>query len=454
MLGEIRGEVRFKEPLSFHTSLRIGGAADIFVVPQDVEDIRHALLFAHREQLPVEVIGGGNNGLVAAVLLARRGLRVRVLEEKEVVGGAVRTEKPFARAPDLAISTGAYLLGLMQPELLKILGVDLPLKRRDPHYFLPTTSGRYLLLGSDPEETRRQYAAFSSEADWHADQAMQAELAQLRDDLAPSWFHEPLSLEDTAERYVRSSLRQVFVDLCRKPIGDYIDRFPFKSDLIRAMYASTDGFTGVYGTWDTPGTGMNFLVHNMCRLPGADGTWMVVEGGMGRVARELERAAVQAGATVITDAPVERIMVRDARVTGVVLAGGREVNAQMILCGTDPFRLQTLVGPGHFPEAFNARIDGFRRTGTTLKVNFAIDRLPVWVKVIGENELTLLNLLGDVGLQVLIGRQLTRRLVALDLHQATDHLPPLRIQVEQGQIGPPEADLVSKLIRVPLQRRV
>src|SRR5256884_5611236 len=64
MLGEIRGEVRFKEPLSFHTSLRIGGAADIFVVPQDVDDIRHALLFAEREQLSVAVIGGGNNPLV------------------------------------------------------------------------------------------------------------------------------------------------------------------------------------------------------------------------------------------------------------------------------------------------------------------------------------------------------------------------------------------------------
>ena len=64
MLGEIRGEVRFKEPLSFHTSLRIGGAADIFVVPQDVDDIRHALMYAEREQLPVAVVGGGNNLLV------------------------------------------------------------------------------------------------------------------------------------------------------------------------------------------------------------------------------------------------------------------------------------------------------------------------------------------------------------------------------------------------------
>ena len=48
MLGAIRGEVRFKEPLSFHTSLRIGGSADIFVIPQDVDDIRQALCYADK----------------------------------------------------------------------------------------------------------------------------------------------------------------------------------------------------------------------------------------------------------------------------------------------------------------------------------------------------------------------------------------------------------------------
>jgi UDP-N-acetylmuramate dehydrogenase len=83
MLGEIRGEVRFKEPLSFHTSLRIGGAADIFVVPQDVDDIRHALLFGHREQLPVAVIGGGNN-----LLVKDRGIRGVVLKLEGCLGRA------------------------------------------------------------------------------------------------------------------------------------------------------------------------------------------------------------------------------------------------------------------------------------------------------------------------------------------------------------------------------
>ena len=83
MLGEIRGEVRFKEPLSFHTSLRIGGPADIFVVPQDVDDIRHALLFAHREQLPVHVVGGGNN-----LLVRDRGVRGVVLKLEGCLGRA------------------------------------------------------------------------------------------------------------------------------------------------------------------------------------------------------------------------------------------------------------------------------------------------------------------------------------------------------------------------------
>src|SRR5207249_5548851 len=43
MLARIAGAVRFKEPLSFHTSLRIGGLADFFVLPHDLDDLRYAL---------------------------------------------------------------------------------------------------------------------------------------------------------------------------------------------------------------------------------------------------------------------------------------------------------------------------------------------------------------------------------------------------------------------------
>ena len=78
-----------------------------------------------------------------------------------MLGGAVRTERPFKSAPQLGTSTGAYLLGLMPPELVQTLGIELPLIRRDPHYFLPTTGSRYLLFGSDAAATRRQFIDFS-----------------------------------------------------------------------------------------------------------------------------------------------------------------------------------------------------------------------------------------------------------------------------------------------------
>ena len=95
-----------------------------------------------------------------------------MFEEKDTVGGACKTEYPFPRVPGLGTSTGApsttkhlalrlptsgfafqspalqlskhvpagaYLLGVMPPELLSVLGIKLPLLRRDPWYFLPTT---------------------------------------------------------------------------------------------------------------------------------------------------------------------------------------------------------------------------------------------------------------------------------------------------------------------------
>ena len=331
-----------------------------------------------QQQADVIVVGAGHNGLVAATLLARRGLRVTVLEEKDAVGGAAKTEYPFPKAPTLGTSTGAYLLGVMQPELIAKLGAKFALIRRDPHYFLPTTDRRYLLFGSDADSMRRQFVDFFSEADWRANDAMNREIGQIRDDVAPSWLAEPMPAEATAERYVRPALRQVFLDLVRRPVEDYLGRFGFRSELLLAMYAVTDGFSGLTASFGTPGTGMNFLVHNMCRLPGSDGTWMIVRGGMGGVTKELARLAAEAGATVVTSAAVREVMTQANRVSGVALADGREIRAKVVVSNADPFRLRSLVGREKFPEAFNAKLDDFRRPGTTMKVNLALDRLPTF----------------------------------------------------------------------------
>lgn len=329
------------------------------------------------EELPgradVVVIGGGHNGLVAATLLARHGLSVAVVERDRVIGGAARTETPFPNVPGLRQSTGSYLLGLMPPELARLLDLRLPLVRRDPHYFLPTLGDRYLLMGSDRAATRQHYADFFSIADRDADDRLQAELGALREDLAPAWLQAPLSVEETAERFIRPALREVFVDLVRGDVVSYLDRFGFTSELVVAMYAVTDGLSGLHAGPDTPGSGHNFLVHNMCRLPAADGTWMIVRGGMGTVTATLAERARAAGATIHANAPVASVITTGGAVTGVALADGGTIETTTVVAGCDPFTLADLVP---LPRPLLDRLDALRRPGTTLKVNLALRDLP------------------------------------------------------------------------------
>ena len=267
----------------------------------------------------------------------------------------------------------------MPPELLATLDVRIPVLRRDPHYFLPTPGGPgspYLLFGSDTAATRRQLTEFFSPADVAADDALQAELARCATDLAPAWLAEPLPVEQTAERYVRPELREVFVDLVRGSVADYLARFDFRSELLVSMYAVTDGLSGLNAGPDDPGTGHNFLVHNMCRLPGADGTWMIAEGGMGTVSRTFAEAARAAGATILTGARVDAVTLDGGAASGVRLADGREVAAEVVLGACDPYRLMELVPDGALPAELGARMAAVRRPGTTLKLNLALTGLP------------------------------------------------------------------------------
>src|SRR4051794_38628514 len=323
----------------------------------------------------VVVVGAGHNGLVAATLLARGGLRVVVCERAEMLGGAARTEAPFERVPGLRQSTGAYLLGLMPPELMRLLDLQIPVVRRDPHYFLPTTSDTHLLLGADASANRDAIEAAFGADNARTDDALAAELAALRQDIAPSWLAEPGSVEETAERYVRPQLRETFVDLCRGSVATYLDRFGFTSDLLVAMYVVTDGLSGLHAGPDTPGSGHNFLVHNMCRLPGAGGTWMIVRGGMGTVSARIADAARAAGATFRPDARVREVLVENGSATGVALTDDTTVSASVVVGGCDPFELAALTGAA-LPSDLARRLEQVRRPGTTLKLNLALRDLP------------------------------------------------------------------------------
>lgn len=60
----IKGKVKFEEPLSGHTTFRIGGPAWAWVEPADTDELRNLILFSRQEAIPLFIIGRGSNILV------------------------------------------------------------------------------------------------------------------------------------------------------------------------------------------------------------------------------------------------------------------------------------------------------------------------------------------------------------------------------------------------------
>ncbi len=101
--GLVRGPVAYGEPLSRHTSLRIGGPADALVTPADLEDLRALLRFTDREGIATLVLGGGSNTLVLdggfrGVAIVLGGAFARLEADGTVVraGAAVRVSRLLA----------------------------------------------------------------------------------------------------------------------------------------------------------------------------------------------------------------------------------------------------------------------------------------------------------------------------------------------------------------------
>src|SRR3974390_1035084 len=95
----------------------------------------------------VLIIGAGHNGLTCAAYLAMGGLRVKVLERRNVVGGAAVTEE---FVPGFRNSVAAYTVSLLNPKVIADLRLHdhgLKIVERRAQTFLPSPYGRYLLTG-------------------------------------------------------------------------------------------------------------------------------------------------------------------------------------------------------------------------------------------------------------------------------------------------------------------
>jgi phytoene desaturase len=288
------------------------------------------------------VIGAGIGGITAAAHLARQGMRVTVVEKNREPGGRCghfsRQGHSFETGPTLLV------MPLLYETEFASLGVSLhealTLQRVDPTYHLVFDDGSQLALTSDLNAMREQLEAiepgsfkgflrYVEEGHRHYHIAM--------DKLVGRDFR-------TASEFFTPGNVPLLFQL--KPLVPHYRHMSayFKQPRLKAAFTFQDVYMGL-SPFEAPAT---FSMMSYTEL--AHGVWYP-QGGMSSVVQALMQIACRAGVEFEYGVEVERIAVNGTRATGVILADGRQLEADVIVANADlPYVYQTLLPHDHYGE--------------------------------------------------------------------------------------------------------
>jgi phytoene dehydrogenase-like protein len=332
------------------------------------------------------IIGGGHNGLTTAAYLAKAGRKVLVLERRDILGGCCITEETW---PGFKVSTAAYVNSLLRPEIIR----DLELKKhgfemipRSPSSFTPFPDGRSLLMGPDKEQTYKEIAKFSirDAENYPKFEAMLTRVADflepLLDQIPPDPFGGIGDLWNLGQtglkfRKLGRDIGTQAIEIMTGAATPILHRW-FESEQLKVTIA-TDAVIGAFAPPSAPGTAYVLFHHVMGECNGVRGVWGYVRGGMGMISHSIAQAAKSYGAEIRTNAEVERILVKDGRVTGVALADGTEFTAKQVAsCADANVTFLKLMNPRDLPDDFKAAVKRIDYSSATVKINVAVSEPP------------------------------------------------------------------------------
>ncbi len=341
-----------------------------------------------RDERRVVIVGGGPNGLVAAVRLARAGVRPILIERRAAVGGASITDEIH---PGFRCSTFAHAAGPLLPEVRDSLGLErhgLTWLRPAVRNLALAPDGGGLAIHDDTATTARELTRHAP-ADGSRYREFVETFAKIGRLLRPMLASPPPDIDTPSRADLWGLVRGArdFRRLGRRD-GYRLLRFGpmaaadlvaewFDGELARALFAARGIHGCCAGPWSA-GTASGLLLQTgfdgRASLPAA-----FPRGGMGALTQALAAAATDAGAEVRTSAAVVEIRVESGRVDRVVLADGTGIPARAVVSGLDPqSTFLQLVDPTHLDPTFVHRIRSYRSHGVVAKVNLALAGLPTF----------------------------------------------------------------------------
>jgi phytoene dehydrogenase-like protein len=332
------------------------------------------------------IIGAGHNGLVCAFYLARAGLKVRIVERLNTVGGAAVTEEFH---PGFRNSVASYTVSLLQPKIIadmKLADHGYRVIERPISNFLPQEDGGYLKLGGGLERTQAEFRRFS-EHDARVLPEYYAMLENVADVLRDLALKSPpnvgggiKTLIDGAlqgRNLMRLSLPQQrdVLDLFTKSARSFLDGW-FESEAVKAAFGF-DAVVGNYASPDTPGSAYVLLHHVFGEVNGKKGAWGHSIGGMGAITQAMAKIVTEMGVEISLEAPVARVIVDGDKAVGVRLQSGEEVFAKTVIANVGPKMLyERMFDDGDLSPEFTRRIKGFKAGSGTFRMNVALSELP------------------------------------------------------------------------------
>ena len=158
------------------------------------------------------------------------------------------------------------------------------------------------------------------------------------------------------------------------PVADLMSEW-FETDLLRAALSAPALSGTMFGPRSAGSALVLLLQHAHHHLAGGASQ---VRGGPGALTNAMSAAARAVGADIRTDARVERILIANNKVSGV-LVDGRELPATSVISAIDPkSTFLRLVTPTDLGPDFRSKMQHYRAAGTVAKMNLALSALPAF----------------------------------------------------------------------------